>query len=135
MFRITASREDYLKTIDTLDPAGAGTRVVDIACALSVTKASVSRMVSQLEKEGFVERFGKSRVGLTKAGHRQARAVKSRYEVIRLYFIEILGLDAKTAAKEACALEHVLGDASLAALRSAVENSGDWAELARLVPA
>lgn len=135
MFRMTATREDYLKAIHTLDPVGAGTRVVDIAQALSITKASVSRMVGQLEKEGLVERFGKQRVGLTKAGRQQAREVKSRYEVARLYFLEVLGVDYKTAAEEACKLEHVLSDTSLAAMKTAVAQSDDWSELAQLVSA
>lgn len=125
MFRITASREDYLKAIHALDPVDAGTRVVDIAAALSVTKPSVSRMVGQLEKEGFVERFGKNRIGLTDVGRKQAREVKSRYEVIRLYFVEILQVGGKTAAEEACRLEHILGDKSLDAMKDAVGNSGD----------
>lgn len=135
MFRITASREDYLKAIYTLDAMGAGTRVVDIAQALNVSKASVSRMVGLLEKEGFVERFGKSRVGLTEAGRRKAREVKSRYEVIRLYFVEILGVGGKTATDEACRLEHTLSDVSLAAMKHAVDANDDWAELAKLVSA
>lgn len=135
MFRITASRENYLKAIYSLDPMGAGTRVADIASALSVSKASVSRMVSRLEKEGFAERFGKNRIGLTEEGRRRAREVKSHYEVIRLYLVEILRVDYKTANGDACALEHVLSGPTLAAMRQAVANSDDWATLAQMLPA
>lgn len=61
--------------------------------------------------------------------------MRSNYEIIRLYFLEILQVDYKTAAKEARQLEHTLSDTSLAAMRYAVEHNDDWDELARLVSA
>ena len=54
MFRITASEEDYLRAIYTLDPMGAGVRMEDIAKALSVSKSTAQRIVERLEKSGFV---------------------------------------------------------------------------------
>lgn len=135
MFRITAPEEEYLKAIYTLDPLGAGTRVGEIAKALAVSRAGASRAMGRLEKAGLVERFGKSRIGLTDAGRRRAREVKSRYEIIRLYFVEILRVDFRTAAQEARRLEQALSEASLAAMADAVANSDDWGELAQLLSA
>lgn len=123
MFGLTPSREDYLKAIDTLSPTAEGTRVVDIAASLSVTKASVSRMMGQLEKDGFVQRSDKKRIALTSIGRSQAQQVKRRYETIRLYFLTVLHVDGQTAAADACGLEHILGDGSVAAMRRAVEQA------------
>lgn len=125
MFCMTPSREDYLKAIYTLNPADDGTRVVEIAAALSVTKASVSRMMDQLEKEGFVRRSDKKRITLTSIGRSQAQQVKKRYEVIRLYFLEVLHVDGQTAAEDACCLEHILSEGSLAAMRKIAEQAAN----------
>lgn len=133
MFRISVPEEDYLKAIYTLDPMGAGARIADIAKALAVTRAGALRAVAQLERKGLAERFGKGRAGLTEAGRRQARNVRSRYEVIRLYYVEILQVDFRTAAREATRLEHILSDASFAVMKTAVETNDDWGELAQLV--
>lgn len=132
MTRLSASKEDYLKAIHSLDPCGAGVRVTDIAEALSVTKASVSRAVTGLEEQGLAERFGKHRIGLTEEGRKYARLVKSRYETIRLYMVEVLHIHSKIAAKEACKLEHVLDDTSLHAMQLQLDESTDWKELAEL---
>lgn len=132
MLRLSASREDYLKAIHSLDPMGAGVRVTDIAGSLAVTKANASRMVTKLEEQGLATRFSKQRVGLTEEGKSRARAAKSRYETIRLFLIEVLHMHGRAAAKEACKLEHVLDDASLAAMEYKLEESTDWKELAEL---
>lgn len=135
MFRLSASKEECLRVIYTLDPMGAGTRPEDIAMVLNAPKASVNHTLNQLEQAGLVERFGKGRAALTAAGHQQASEVKSRYETIRLYFLENLQVDHKTAAAEARKLEHSLSDESLAAMRHAVAQNDDWAELAELLTA
>lgn len=135
MFRLSASMEDYLKTIHNLDPCGAGVRVTDIAESLGVTKASASRAVAGLVEAGYAERFGNRRVELTEAGRREARAVKSRYEVIRLFFVEVLHLHSKVAKREACKLEHTLSEASLYAMERMLDQTTDWKELAALAMA
>lgn len=135
MFRLSASREDYLKTVYRLDAGGTGTRVKDVALALGVTMASTSRALKELEQNGFLYRVDKHLLALTDTGRRAARELKSRYEIIRLFFIEVLHVHCKTAAEEACKLEHTLSDTSVLAMQLLLDEKTDWAELADLVSA
>lgn len=123
MLRISESKENYLKTIYALDPCGAGARVTDIAEALSVTKASASRAVSELEKDGYVDRSNKREVILSEKGLQKAREINNRYEIIRLFLLEILHINGKTSTQEACKLEHIVSDATLDAMRHFLEDA------------
>lgn len=135
MFGVTPSKQDCLKAVCRLDSLGAGIRMADLAGELGVTRARAARTVAELEQAGYVECFGKARVAATPKGRSCAGAVRSRHQLIRLYFLEILQVDHHTAEREAGALESVLSDASLAAMRRAVDSHDDWAELAALIPA
>lgn len=117
MLSITESKENYLKTIYTLDPCREGARVTDIADALNVTKASASRAVSELEKEGYVDRSNKRQVVLSESGFQKACEIKNRYEIILSFLVEVLHVNGKASAQEACKLEHVISDATLNAMR------------------
>lgn len=131
---LTASKENYVKAIYKLDCYEAGVRITDIAEAMCVTKASTCRAVAQLEKLGLAERFGKHRVGLTEKGKQVAVTIENRFETIRLFLVEVLCLDGKIAAKEACKLEHMLSDSTLFAMSYRMYQDSDWPELAKLAP-
>ncbi len=110
--KMTPSKENYLKILLELseDPE---IRSSDVARALGVTKASVSRMMRILRDEGYIcmERYGA--VTLTDKGLRQAAAVKRRFTLLRQFFTQILDVDEITAASDACRIEHIISDASM----------------------
>lgn len=110
--KISASKEDYLKTILLLHEKEA-VRSVDIARALGVSKASVSRMLSLLKREGYVVKENYGPVLLTGKGFEVGSGINRKYELLRLFLMRVLKLDGALAAKEACRIEHLLSDETL----------------------
>lgn len=135
MFRLNASQDEYLKAIYTQDPAGAGIHISDIDFELGVPGLFVYFALRGLQKQGLVEHFGNNRYALTPEGTALAREVKTPRELIRLYYVEVLQVNGKTAAEEAEKLEPILSKTSLYAMQRMLEQTTDWKELAAFAPA
>jgi Mn-dependent DtxR family transcriptional regulator len=105
--KITPSKEDYLKVMLELSD-NEGIRSTDIANALGVSKASVSCMMDVLKDEGYVTKEKYSTVTLTENGRNIAANVKRRYELLKRFLNDILGVEAATAAGDACRIEHLI---------------------------
>lgn len=133
MVSVQTTVPQTLRTLLGLDPWDVGILAEDLADALQTTHTKTARLVMSLEKQGLVERFGKSRIGLTTDGRALAAQAKDRYETIRLFFVEVLHVNAETAKKEACRMESTLSDTSHYAMKLMLEQNTDWSELADLV--
>lgn len=105
---IHESGEMYLETILLLSRQSGAVRSVDIASELSVSKASVSRAMGVLRGGGYItmEQYGD--VTLTDKGRAAAEAIYERHRVLTQFLVKSLGLDEKTAAADACRIEHVI---------------------------
>ena len=53
-----------------------------------------------------------------------ANKIYARHKALILYFEKIVGVDRGTAEKDACAVEHVLSEASMDKIAQAVEEQG-----------
>ena len=115
--QLSKSMEHYIKTIYDLNPCGEGARVSDIAARLNITKSSVCTAVKVLKNKGLVQHNHYSLVWLTKEGPRQARIIKTKYNIIKQFLTKILGIEEKTAGKDACEFEHILSLEVIEALR------------------
>ena len=105
--QITPSKENYLKVMLRLSSED-GIRSTDIANALGVSKASVSRMMEVLKDEGYVTKEKYGTVTLTEYGRNAAANIKRRYELLKRFLHDILGVEAAVAAEDACQLEHLI---------------------------
>ena len=109
---LSMASEDYLESIYRLtaeqDAFDAGIRSVDVAEQLEVSKASVNKAISTLKEYGMVEQTRYGRVTLTEKGLEYGRDVWSRHRMLRLFLIDLIGVDAETADEEACLMEHDL---------------------------
>lgn len=105
--KMTPSRENYLKVMLGLS-SKEGIRSVDIANALGVSKASVSNMMSVLMDEGYVTKEKHGAIALTESGRRVAVHIKRRYELLKKFLHNVLGVEAAIAAKDACRMEHLI---------------------------
>lgn len=123
MSGLTPSREDYLKAVDSLAVDGEAASVTALAARMSVTKASASLAVSDLERLGLVMRLGDRRFSLTDEGKKQARKVEDRYDILYRFFTDVLQLDRSVAGQEACRWEHSLNEESVQAMRRLVGES------------
>jgi DtxR family Mn-dependent transcriptional regulator len=111
--------EDYLEMVSFLADEGP-VRVTDIATRLGFTKPSVHAALKALEERGLIEHRRYSPVTLTEAGQVLALEIRERHKLIKNFLVNTLGVNAETAEKDACKMEHVLSEETLARMR---ENS------------
>lgn len=114
--RITPGEEDYLKVLLNLS-GGGEIRSSEVADALGVTRASVSCMLKRLKDEGYIAKEKYGTVTLTEKGIRKAVEIKKRYVVLHAFFVKVLGVNAATAARDACLLEHLVSSESIMKIR------------------
>ena len=109
------SAEMYLETIYTLSLTHTHVRSIDVAEALSYSRPSVSRAVGLLKQEGYLEMDADGFLLLTKLGKNTAEKIYERHKILSAALMA-LGVDPETAAEDACKIEHVISDKSLAAI-------------------
>ena len=117
----SASMEDYLEAIALLSERDNEVRVTEISRALGVKKPSVTSALTKLTQEGLIkhERYGQAK--LTTKGQRIAQDVFHRHETLRHFLTEILKVDPKVAANDACKMEHTVSPVTLEKLAKFVE--------------
>lgn len=114
--------EDYLKALYILQKDNGIVHSADIARRLKLSRASVSHGVKLLLDEGLVRMDKDKRLHLTKAGAKSAEQIYEKHLVLKTWLIRA-GVDAETAEKDACGMEHAASDKSIAALREQLKNS------------
>jgi len=108
--RITAMQESgemYLETIYVLSRSMDDVHAVNIASHLGYSKPSVSRAMSILKREGYVNVDGEGRITLSDRGMEIASRIYERHEVLGGY-LTALGVDREVAVEDACRIEHVI---------------------------
>jgi len=109
---ITPSKENYLEVLLELS-GGVEVHSSDVADVLGFSKASVSCMMKRLRDEGYITKEKYGVVSLTEKGHKEAESVKKRYNLLKSFFIKILGVETTTAAEDACRIEHIISSESI----------------------
>ena len=105
--------EDYMRIIYRLRENG----LVRGAYAreLGVTKPTVSVALKEMEAAGYLAIQPDRTVELTEKGEKIGEYVIKRYETVYRLLTD-LGVDKKTAAEDACNMEHGISEATLTAL-------------------
>ena len=111
------SAEMYLETIYTLSLSGTNVRSIDVAESLNYSRASVSRAVGLLKKDGYLEMDADGFLTLTELGKNTAEKIYERHTILTAA-LKALGVDEESAAEDACKIEHVISDKSLAAIKA-----------------
>lgn len=120
---ISSNMEDYLETIHLLEQNQGNVRVKDIADRMCISSASVSGAVKTLVKQGLVSHPRYDLITLTLKGARLAEQIYARHRILTRFLQDILGLDAATAEKDACRLEHNISPQTFQRLKAFVEES------------
>ena len=110
------SAEDYLEAMLVLKEQNGYIRSVDIAEHLGVTKPSVSNAIKRLREKGYIEMNSSNFITLTDTGLAIAKKVYTRHKTLTDLFVS-LGVDEKTAASDACRVEHVISESTFKALK------------------
>ncbi len=114
---IQESGEMYLENILILKNKLGKVRSIDIANYASLSKPSVSRAMGILKRDGFSEIDGDGIINLTKEGAAIAHRIYERHVFLTELLIKI-GVDPKTAAQDACKIEHDLSEETFQKLKA-----------------
>lgn len=112
---LSHSLEDYLEAmVDLAGGSHASVRAVDIAAKLGVSKASVSKAVSNLKEKGYVDQPYYGDITLTEDGYAYGSAIWKKHNLLFRFLTELIGIDPETANYEACQMEHGISAESFA---------------------
>ena len=117
--RIQESGEMYLETILVLSKQHSCVRSIDISDHMGYSKPSVSRAVGLLKNGGYIRVDKDGYITLTDAGREIAEKIYERHTLLSSLLVQ-LGVDEKTAAEDACKLEHAISDKSFEAIKAHV---------------
>ncbi len=108
MKELSPSAQDYLEAVYETGLKREVVRVSEIADRLGVKMPSVVTALRRLARRGLVrhERYG--HVALTDAGAAEARRISERHQALVRFLVELLGVNARTAAADACRMEHAV---------------------------
>ena len=118
--RIQESGEMYLETILILSKEKTCVRSIDVCEYMGYSKPSISRAVSLLRNNGYVDMDDRGYLSLTDTGRDIAEKIYERHQVLSKVLIG-LGVDEKSAAEDASRIEHVISDKTFAAIKDHVE--------------
>ncbi len=110
-YKVTVSKEDYLKAIWTLserETSGEQQEAMtnDLAEILQVSPPAVSRMLKQMERQSLVAHTPYYGVCLTEKGRRIALRIVRRHRLLELFLTKILDYSPDAVHEEAERLEH-----------------------------
>ena len=117
---IHESGQMYLETIYILSQKNSYVRAIDVGEQMGFSKPSVSRAMSILKKDGYVNVDEDGAITLTESGLNIALTMYTRHTVLSKMLME-LGVDEQTATEDACRIEHVISEKSFAAVHAHME--------------
>lgn len=113
------SAENYLETILVLSQRLPVVRSVDIAVEMNFKKSSISVAMKNLRENGYITVSSAGFITLTESGRAIANMIYERHTFLSSWLTS-LGVDEKTAAEDACRMEHVVSKESFAAIKKFV---------------
>lgn len=106
---LSHSMVHYLLTIHKLKENRGFARVTDIAKDLDLTKGSVSTMLNNLKKKGFIQEEDDCKfVVLTDLGHEEVHRILSSRTLLFYFLRDFVGVDEETAQHDSCQMEHLM---------------------------
>ena len=118
---MTPSLENYLETIYSISQNHPEVRLTDVSLEVGVAKASVNKAISVLREQEHIKQEKYGRLYLTESGLVIAKKIRHRHRTVFRFMTKILEIDPVTAEKEACLIEHVVCDDTIAKLYAYVD--------------
>lgn len=110
MASLYKSGEDYLEAVLFIEQQKGRVRSVDIAKYLGVSKPSVNKALSILQEMGYVNKPDYGDVTITDEGRKKAQTVALKHRALTRLLTDVLGVEAETAEKDACKIEHDISE-------------------------
>ena len=120
--RLQESGEMYLETIYMLSKERNLVRAIDVVEHMGYSKPSVSRAVGLLKQGGYLVVEDTGNLLLTDSGREIGEKIYARHKVLTK-MLTMLGVDEKTAAEDACKMEHAISDETFEAIRRHLDKS------------
>jgi Mn-dependent DtxR family transcriptional regulator len=120
--KLQESGEMYLETILVLSERMPHVRSIDICEEMGYSKPSVSRAMSILRNNGYVIMDDSGYLHLTDSGMEVATKIYDRHNTLSA-FLTWIGVDETTATDDACRIEHVISDETMAAIKACMEKN------------
>lgn len=114
--RLQESGEMYLETILILSRTKNYVRSIDVCEYMGYSKPSISRAVSLLRNDGYVDMDDRGYLTLTDKGRAMAEKIYDRHQVLTKALTR-MGIELRIAEEDACRIEHVISDESFEVIR------------------
>jgi len=118
---LSASLEDYLEAIFNLTGQSGVARSRDIAKLIGVSRASVTGALRGLKEKGLANYKPYDFITLTEDGRKKAEEIVRKHNILKSFFVKVLGVENDIAQQAACKAEHTLGPEVIARLLSFIE--------------
>lgn len=122
---VTKSLEEYLKTMYILKKQNGNIRVTDIANKMSCSKASVNKALNNLKQNNLITYETYGPIELTTSGIDLAKKILEAYDIVYIFFKDVLNLDKEKAKSEAEKIKSMLDDDTLNKLARYVHKTLD----------
>lgn len=126
---ISKSSEEYLKTMYVLKKQNGNIRVTDIANKMSCSKPSVNKAIKTLKESGYINYETYGPIELTSNGEDLAKKILEAYDIVYLFFKDVLGLEEGLAQSEAEKIKLIVEDDTLNKLAKYIHITLDLDEL------
>ena len=107
---ISKSLEEYLKTIYILKQQTGNIRVTDIAQKMNCTKPSVNKAINNLKSKGLLNYEAYGEIELTDEGEDLAKKILEAYDIVYVFFKDVLNLPEEKAKDEAEKMKFAISD-------------------------
>ncbi len=116
------SRENYIRAIYVISKRKGIVRGKDLAEYLSVSKNTVSAMLSRIRGDGYLTYKSYGALTLTRKGTALAKKLTQKHRLIELFLTNVLKRDPAKVHPEACLLEHDFSPKSISAMKKLLGN-------------
>ena len=122
MMQLQESGEMYLETIYILSKKSKCVRSIDVVEYMGYSKPSVSRAVSILRENGYIDVGGDGGLCLTQKGYDVAVKMYERHTFLADFLIR-LGVSEETATADACKMEHYISEETFEAIKKLAQKN------------
>lgn len=104
----TAKEREYLEVIYYLSARDEPVIAARLARWMSVQPPTVTHIVAQLEKKGYITRNARGEISLTAEGFTLAEEMVRRHRILERFLVDVIGMPWHLIHEEAVRLEHAL---------------------------